>query len=77
MFGCSITSYCSINNTLESTGPKEKKLIAENYTYHFTTFPGSNIHPKDPLFIKRRNIECFWLKGAMYYALGNWDLRRW
>lgn len=72
-----VISYCSINNTLESTGSKEKKLIGANYTYHFTTIPALNAPDKNPLFIRRRNIECFWMTGAMYYALGKWDLGRW
>lgn len=72
-----LSSYCSINNTLQSTGAFEKQLIRQNYTFHFTTFPGSNAHPKDPLFIKRRNVEVFWLDGSLYYALGKRDLSRW
>lgn len=72
-----IRSFCSINNTLESIGSKEKKLIEENYSYHFTTLPGYNAGNKDKLFIKRRNVECFWTSGSFYYALGKSDLSRW
>lgn len=72
-----IDSYCSINNTLLSTGSSEKKIIHSNYKFHFTTFPGLNSKNRNPLFIKRRNIECFWLLGTIKFALGNWDLRRW
>jgi peptidoglycan/xylan/chitin deacetylase (PgdA/CDA1 family) len=71
-----VDAYCSINNTLQSTGKYEKELIEQNYRFHFTTLPGSN-RDKDPLFIKRRNVEVYWLKGAVRYALGQWDLRRW
>lgn len=73
----SITSFCSINNSLESVGSYEKKLIEEHYKYHFTTLPGLNTENKNPLFIKRRNIEVFWLRGALFYALGKADLKRW
>lgn len=72
-----ITSFCSINNTSVSVGKKEKDLIAANYKFHFTTFPGLNNDGKNPLLIKRRNMESFWLMGAVYYALGKFDLKRW
>lgn len=75
--GIIINSFCSINNTLESVGSYEKKLIGENYDFHFTTLPGLNAKEKDPLFIKRRNVECYWPDGAFYYALGKRDLSRW
>ena len=75
--GISIESFCSINNSLLSVHEKEKKLISENYHYHFTTLPGLNAEGRNPLFIKRRNIESHWLKGAVYYALGKSDLPRW
>ena len=70
-------AYCSINNTLESTGKKEKEMIASAYQYHFTTLPGYNTVNKNKLFIKRRNVECYWPDGAFFYALGQSDLRRW
>lgn len=72
-----ITSFCSINNTLESVGKKEMKLIKEQYIYHFTTIPGANLPSSDPLYIRRCNIESHWLPGAVKYALGKWDLKRW
>jgi peptidoglycan/xylan/chitin deacetylase (PgdA/CDA1 family) len=72
-----VTSFCSINNTALSVHKKEKELIESNYKFHFTTFPGSNNNPKNPLLIKRRNIECFWLLGAVYFAIGKFDLKRW
>ena len=72
-----VDSFCSINNSLESVGALEKKLIAENYSFHFTTLPGNNAIQLNPLFIKRMNVEVHWLKGAMQYAMGSWDLKRW
>ena len=72
----SISSFCSINNTLLSISKKEKELLSENYKYHFTTIPGYN-EQKNPLFIKRRNIESFWLPGAVKLAVGKFDLKRW
>jgi peptidoglycan/xylan/chitin deacetylase (PgdA/CDA1 family) len=75
--GVPIDSFCSINNTLLSTGAREKKLIEKNYSFHFTTLPGLNAPDKNKLFIKRRNVECFWPDGAFYYALGQSDLSRW
>lgn len=72
-----IDSFCSINNTLESIGEKEIKLIRDQYRYHFTTIPGINLPSSNPLYIKRSNIESHWLDGSVKYALGKWDLKRW
>ena len=72
-----INAFCSNHNTLVSVGEKEFKLIKENYDYHFTTIPGSNIKTDSHFFIKRINIESFWLSGAVKYALGRWSLYRW
>lgn len=72
-----VNSFCSINNSLESVGPREKKLIVQHYGFHFTTLPGNNLHKPNPYFIKRINVEVHWLQGAMQYALGSWDLKRW
>lgn len=75
--GVNPDSFCSINDTLVSTGKKEKALIEKNYSFHFTTLPGFNALHKNPLFIKRRNVECYWPNGAFYFALGKSDLKRW
>lgn len=72
-----INCFCSINNTLESIGAKELALIKAHYTFHFTTIPGNNVSSSDTYYIKRCNIESHWLPGAVKYALGSWDLRRW
>lgn len=77
IIGAPPSSFCSINNTLQTVGSFEKKLISKNYRFHFTTLPGYNAINKDPLFIKRRNVEVFWMKGNLYYALGKFDLKRW
>lgn len=75
--GVSVNAFCSINNTLLSVNKISKQTIAQNYNYHFTTLPGLNGKNKNPLFIKRRNIECFWPDGATFFALGKMDLKRW
>lgn len=72
-----ITGFCSPNNTLESVGSKEMHLIKEHYIYHFTTIPGINRPLNGKLYIKRCNIESHWLLGAVKFAIGKWDLRRW
>lgn len=72
-----IGGFCSINNTLESISKKEIQLIKENYQYHFTTIPGPNYFVSNKFFIKRANIESHWLLGAVKYAIGKWDLKRW
>lgn len=72
-----VTSFCSINNTLESISEKELYLIVENFYFHFTTIPGANQTFSSPYFIKRSNIETFWLFGALKYALSRSEQRRW
>jgi peptidoglycan/xylan/chitin deacetylase (PgdA/CDA1 family) len=74
--GITVKSFCSPNNTLESIGEKELRLICSNYDYHFTTIPGSNIGAS-PYFIRRVNIEAHWMKGAVIRATGEWDRKRW
>lgn len=72
-----IDCFCSPNNTLSSVGKKEAELIKMHYHFHFTTLPGNNFTNKNPLFIKRSNVECFWMDGAVKYAIGKWDRKRW
>ncbi|HEY1040687.1 MAG TPA: polysaccharide deacetylase family protein [Emticicia sp.] len=72
----SVNTFCSINNTLMSVGPEAKKMINELYDFHFTTIAGCNNELPDPHFIKRINVECFWLKGAFKFSLSNLNLNR-
>ncbi len=74
--GVTVDSFCSINNTFLSIGKNELQLIKENYKYHFTTFGGNNI-AKEPLLIRRINVESFWLKGALKFALSSIEQYRW
>ena len=75
--GVSVNAFCSINNTTLSVGVLCKSTIEEEYTFHFTTFPGLNGEEKNPLLIFRRNTEVHWPMGAIRFALGEWDLPRW
>ena len=70
------STFCSIVHTLLSVGKKEAHMIAENYRYHFTTLPASNIE-KNALFIHRINVEAHWLLGAVRYACSTVDQKRW
>ena len=72
-----INTFCSINQTDWSLNPTSARLVRENYTYHFTTFPGVNQPTDDPLFIYRRNVEVFWGQGMVKFAMGKRDLSRW
>jgi peptidoglycan/xylan/chitin deacetylase (PgdA/CDA1 family) len=74
--GQKIDSFCGPNNSLLSCGEKEMKLVKENYRYFFSTIPGSNLE-KNPLFIRRSNVEAHWLKGAFMQSIGKWDRKRW
>lgn len=75
--GESIQVFASPNNTLFSVNESCAKLINAHYSFHHITVPGSFIERRDPRMIYRRNIEVYWKKGAILYALGHWDLRRW
>jgi peptidoglycan/xylan/chitin deacetylase (PgdA/CDA1 family) len=75
--GKDISAFCSPNNTAFSMNVIAKKLVAEHYRFHFTTFPGLNAAAKDPQLIFRRNIELNWSPGRIKFALGRWDLPRW
>lgn len=74
--GLKISSFCSINNTSLSVNPPAKKLIKENYTFHYTTFGGNNSN-RNPYLIERLNAEAYWLKGAFKFILTNKEQKRW
>lgn len=73
----SINSFCSINNTLLSVNSNSKIIIESNFKFHFTTLAGCNNINRNPLFIKRINVECFWTIGACKFSIGKSNLKRW
>lgn len=75
--GAKIITIASPNNTLTSVNSSCAKMIKENYKMHFTTVPGTFTSTSNPYIIYRRNFEVDWNKGAIYFALGKWDLWRW
>ena len=77
LVGVEVQSFCSPINTSISVNSIAKKSIAEEYQYHFTTFPGLNGKKKNRQIIFRRNIEVNWPLGKIKFALGRSDLRRW
>lgn len=77
MFSREIVHFCAPFNSLRSTGREQMKLIAENYRYFHSTFPGSNLTEKDPLFIKRVNVEVFWPLDAVRFAISGPEWNRW
>jgi peptidoglycan/xylan/chitin deacetylase (PgdA/CDA1 family) len=77
MTGITVDSFCGPNNSLLSCGKMEMQLIKQEYRYFLSTFPGSNAENKDPLFIKRSNVETHWMEGAFIRAIGKWDRKRW
>jgi len=72
-----ITTIASPNNTLISVNTRCAAMIKAHYAMHFTTVPGTFIPTSNPNIIYRRNFEVDWNKGAIYFALGKWDLWRW
>ena len=72
-----VNSFCSPNNTLLSIEKKEMEMIKNNYQFHFSTIPGSNFIKKNKYFIRRSNVETYWLSGAIKYNIGKTDWTRW
>lgn len=73
----SIDTFCSINNTALTIGKKEFEFLSKTYIYHFSTFGGNNLLDKNPLIIKRINVESHWLMGAFKFALSSFEFYRW
>ncbi|MBX7051483.1 MAG: polysaccharide deacetylase family protein [Flavobacteriales bacterium] len=76
-FQMNVPAFCSVIQTTLSINARAKSEIQNQYTFHFTTYPGLNGTEKNPQLIFRRNIEVNWGSGKIKYALGKWDLRRW
>ncbi len=72
-----VNSFCSINDSSLSINKTSMDLVKKNYDYFFSTYPGSNLNDKNKLLIYRCNIESYWLLGAVKYAIGKWDQKRW
>ena len=73
----SVNSFCSINESSSSMNKKAMDMVKNNYTYFFSTYPASNMMDKNKLLIYRCNVESYWLLGAVKYAIGKWDQKRW
>ena len=71
-----LDSFCSIVDTSKTVGENDFKLIAENYKYHFSTFPGSNLSRNKHL-IHRCNVESNFYKGELYFSLGCINKKWW
>ncbi|MFN5459676.1 MAG: polysaccharide deacetylase family protein [Bacteroidota bacterium] len=74
--GKKITSFCSINNTIQSTNKLSISKIEANYSYHFTTLPGNNEINLNPYFIKRCNVESHWMLGAFKFSFSERNFKR-
>ncbi|MBU6323855.1 MAG: polysaccharide deacetylase family protein [Bacteroidetes bacterium] len=71
------THFCAPFNSLQSVSPRAMELIAAHYRYFHSTFPGSNLEDKNPMFVRRVNVEAFWLKGAVKFACSGSEWKRW
>lgn len=72
-----LNSFCAPNNSLESINNASMKMIMDKYDYFHATFPGLNNYKTEKYFIKRSNIEVFWPLGAVIYAIGKSERKRW
>lgn len=77
MLSCEPVFFCGPNNSLFSCGKPEMEIIKKEYRFFLSTFPGTNAADKNPFFIRRSNVETFWLQGAFLLAIGSWDRKRW
>jgi len=71
------SSFCSPVDSLLSTNRDQMKLIQQNYSYFFSSYPGDNFNEKNPYFIKRSNVEADWGLSKVIYQVGRWDRFRW
>lgn len=73
----SVRAFCGPNNSLQSVGSYEMALIKQHYDLFFSSFPGTNCSPKNPYFIRRVNLEAFWLQETVQFSLSKLDWMRW
>jgi hypothetical protein len=71
------THFCAPFNSLQRVSAEAMELISAHYTYFHSTFPGSNLEDRNPMFIRRVNVEAFWLMGAVKYACSGREWQRW
>jgi peptidoglycan/xylan/chitin deacetylase (PgdA/CDA1 family) len=71
------THFCAPFNSLQRVSAAAMQLISSHYSYFHSTFPGSNLEDRNPMFIRRVNVEAFWLMGAVKYACSGREWQRW
>ena len=76
-FKVPIENFCAPFDSLYSTGKNQMDLIKSHYKYFHSTFPGPNNTAKEPFFIKRVNIECWWPETVVRFALSGFEWKRW
>ncbi len=69
--------FCAPFNSLQSVSETALQMIGQHYRFFHSTFAGSNAEEKNPLFVKRVNVEPFWLHGAVKYACSRREWGRW
>jgi peptidoglycan/xylan/chitin deacetylase (PgdA/CDA1 family) len=69
--------FCAPFNSLQSVSADAMKQIKKQYRFFHSTFPGSNALERNSYFIKRVNIEAFWLTGAVKFACSGSEWNRW
>jgi len=74
--GKKIIAFCAPRNSLRSLNATGVLHLKRNYNYFYSTFAGSNSMNKEPLFIKRSNVECFWPLGSVKFAMGMMEKKR-
>lgn len=72
-----VRAFCGPRDSMLSVGSLEMALIKQNYNFFFASFAGSNYLPKNPYFIKRINMEIYWLLDTVKFSLSNLNRLRW
>lgn len=72
-----VRSFCGPVDSQLSLGVPEMTLIMEHYAYCFSSYPGSNKREFNPYFIKRVNVEAYWMLPTVAYAMSRLDWPRW
>jgi len=72
-----VRAFCGPKDSLLSISSLEMALIKQNYNFFFSSFAGCNCLPKNPYFIRRINVEVYWMLDTVKFALSNINRVRW
>ena len=74
--GSKVDAFCAPNDSLRSLNKISYQRINQIYDKFYSTFPGVNRPNDSPHLIKRSNVEAYWPINAMYFAISNFEFKR-